>query len=79
VPRGPRVGVVGEVLYLPGRDDVVLRAGVIASFAIDDHLEALGLLVVPVLSPDSIGIAGGDFAELGIRYRWATGQGATSR
>jgi len=69
-----RVGVVGEVLDLPGRNDVVVRAGVIASFALNDHLEALGLLVIPVGSPDSIGIAGGDFAELGIRYRWATGQ-----
>jgi hypothetical protein len=68
-----RVGVVGEVLELPGRDERVYRAGIVASFAIDDHLEALGLLVVPVWGPDSIGIAGGDFGELGIRYRWATG------
>jgi hypothetical protein len=52
------------------------RAGVIASFAIDDHLEALGLLVLPVYGPDSIGIAGGDFGELGLRYRWASGQGS---
>jgi hypothetical protein len=67
-----RVGVVGEVLDLPGRNEQVYRAGLVASFAIDDHLEALGLLVVPVWGPDSIGIAGGDFGELGIRYRWAT-------
>jgi hypothetical protein len=70
-----RAGLVGEVLDLPGRDALVYRAGVIASFAIDDHLEAVGLLVIPVASPDSIGIAGGDFGELGLRYRWATGQG----
>ncbi len=76
-PEGAaRVGVVGELLDLPGRGDLVFRAGVVASFTIDDHLEALGLLVIPVASPDSIGIAGGDFAELGIRYRWATGQRA---
>jgi hypothetical protein len=68
-----KVGVVGEVLELPRRHDQVWRAGVVASFAIDDHLEALGLLVLPVASPDSIGIAGGDFGELGLRYRWATG------
>lgn len=70
-----RVGVVGEVLDLPDRHDFVVRVGMIASFAIDDHLEALGLLVIPVASPDSIGIAGGDFGELGLRYRWATGEG----
>jgi hypothetical protein len=70
-----RVGLVGEVLDLPARSDFVYRAGVVASFGIDDHFEALGLLVVPVSSPDSLGIAGGDFGELGIRYRWATGHG----
>ncbi len=69
-----RVGAVGEVLDLPGRREIVFRAGIVASFAIDDHLEALGLLIIPVASPDSIGIAGGDFGELGLRYRWATGQ-----
>jgi hypothetical protein len=70
-----KVGVVGEVLELPDRHAQVWRAGVVASFAIDDHLEALALLVLPVASPDSIGIAGGDFGELGLRYRWATGPG----
>jgi hypothetical protein len=68
-----RVGLVAEVLDLPGRSELLYRGGVVASFAIDDHLEALGLLVVPIWSRDSLGIAGGDFAELGIRYRWATG------
>jgi hypothetical protein len=70
-----RVGLVGEVLDLPARSDFVYRAGVVASFGIDDHFEAIGLLVFPVSSPDSLGIAGGDFGELGIRYRWATGHG----
>jgi hypothetical protein len=70
-----RVGLVGEVLDLPARNDLVYRAGMVASFGIDDHFEALGLLVIPVSSPDSLGIAGGDFGELGIRYRWATGHG----
>jgi hypothetical protein len=69
-----RVGAVGEVLDLPDRHALVYRAGIVASFAIDEHLEALGLLIIPVASPDSIGIAGGDFGELGLRYRWATGQ-----
>jgi len=67
-----KVGVVGEVLELPDRHAEVWRAGLIASFAISDQLEAVGLLVLPVASPDSIGIAGGDYGELGLRYRWAT-------
>ena len=65
-------GVVAEVLLLPRREAFVFRAGLVASFAIDEHLEALALLVVPVVSPDSIGILGGDYGELGLRYRWAT-------
>jgi hypothetical protein len=68
-----RVGLVAEVLDLPGRNELLYRGGVIASFGFDDHLEALGLLVFPIISRDSLGIAGGDFAELGLRYRWATG------
>jgi hypothetical protein len=67
------VGVVGEVLGLPGRHEHVYRAGVVASFAVTRQLEALFTLVLPILSPDSIGIAGGDIAQLGIRFRWATG------
>lgn len=70
-----RVGLVAEVLDLPGRDELLYRGGIVASFGIDDHLEALGILVVPIASRDSLGIAGGDFGELGIRYRWATGHG----
>jgi hypothetical protein len=72
-----RVGVVGEVLDLPGgRKELEYRAGMVASFSIDDHFEAIGLLVVPVFGVDSLGIAGGDFGELGIRYRWASGHGS---
>jgi hypothetical protein len=67
-----RVGLVGEALDLPGRREVVFRAGVVAGFTIDDHLEALGLLLVPVAGVDSLGIAAGDYGEFGIRYRWAT-------
>ncbi len=66
------VGLVAEVLALPRRDDLVFRAGAVASFTIDEHLEALALLVIPVAGPDSIGISGGDYGELGLRYRWAT-------
>jgi hypothetical protein len=69
-----RIGLVAEALDLPGRSAIVYRGGLIGSFVIDDHLEAIALLVLPVYSPDSIGIAGGDYGELGLRYRWATGQ-----
>ncbi|MGZ3423820.1 MAG: hypothetical protein ACXWUG_20210 [Polyangiales bacterium] len=71
------LGVVGEVLGLPQRglpgSDYVWRAGFISSFVVSEHLEALFSLVFPVWGPDTIGIAGGDIAEFGLRYRWATG------
>ena len=66
------VGVVGEVLGLPGRDAHVIRAGLLGRFAVSRSVEAIGLFVPPIHSPDSIGIAGGDFAELGVRWRWAS-------
>ncbi|MEO7096592.1 MAG: hypothetical protein ABI175_25260 [Polyangiales bacterium] len=70
-------GLVAEMLYLPGRHDYVIRAGFIGTFVISDHLEALISLVPPIKSPDSLGAAGGDFGQLGIRYRFATGEPST--
>jgi hypothetical protein len=71
------VGAVGEVLGLPQRglpgSAYVWRAGMIGTFSISEHLEALLSIVIPVVGPDTIGIAGGDLAEFGLRYRWATG------
>ena len=67
------VGVVAEMLGSPGRGPTV-RAGIIGSAALSDHVEVLGWLVPPIIGPDTIGIAGGDFGQLGIRYRAATGQ-----
>ena len=67
-----RVGPVVDVLGVPGRSEHVVRAGIIGSAVLSDHVEVLGSLVPPILSPDSIGIAGGDFAQLGVRYRWAS-------
>jgi len=67
------VGVVGEVIEIPDRKAQAYRAGLVATFKIDDHLDAVGRIVVPITGPDSIGFAGADYSELGIRYRWATG------
>jgi hypothetical protein len=35
-------------------------------------LEVRGTFVPTVASPDRIGLVGGDFTELGLRWRWAT-------
>ncbi|HEX6766535.1 MAG TPA: hypothetical protein VF103_13675 [Polyangiaceae bacterium] len=68
-----RVGIAGDVIGLPGRDEFVVRAGFLGSVSISAELEAQVSLIPVLVSPDSLGIAGGDFGQLGIRYRFATG------
>ena len=36
------------------------------------RVEVRGSFVVSLISPDRFGLVGGDFTELGVRYRWAT-------
>ncbi len=63
-----------DVLGNPSRGAAMLRAGFLATYLINKHLEVRGAFVPSILSPDGLGIAlGGDFTELGLRYRWATG------
>jgi hypothetical protein len=74
LPEGnAHIGLVGEVIEIVDRKAQVYRAGVVATFDIDDHFQAVGTLLVPVYGPDSLGLAGADYTELGIRYRWASG------
>jgi hypothetical protein len=68
-----RAGIVGEVIEIPNRGDQVVRAGIVASFDIDDHLQVVATVLAPVYGPDSLGLAGADYTELGLRYRWASG------
>jgi hypothetical protein len=68
-----RLGPAGDLIGLPEREEFVVRAGVVASVAIDAHLEAQASLVPVIVSPDTLGLAGADFGQLGVRFRWATG------
>jgi hypothetical protein len=49
-----------------------LRVGPIVRVGLSRRVEVRGSFVVTVMSPDAIGLVGGDFTELGVRYRWAT-------
>ncbi len=61
-----------EVVHLVEREDFVLRVGLRAGVRMWDDLE-LRLFAMPALvSPDSLGAAGGDTFLLGLRYLWAT-------
>jgi hypothetical protein len=66
------LGPAFEALYVPSRTATTLRAGLLLRIVVSRSVEVRGSFVPAVVSPDSIGIVGGDFSELGLRYRWAT-------
>jgi hypothetical protein len=68
-----RVGIAGDVIALPGRDELVIRGGLLGSVLVSADLEAQASFIPVLLSPDSLGLSGGDFGQLGVRFRWATG------
>jgi hypothetical protein len=64
---------VVDVLDIPKRDDsVTVRAGPLLRMVLSRRVEVRGSFVVTLSSPDRLGLVGGDFTELGVRYRWAT-------
>ncbi|HEX6277715.1 MAG TPA: hypothetical protein VFZ53_31955, partial [Polyangiaceae bacterium] len=65
-----RAGAVAEVLGLPGRRELVVRAGILGSVSISAELQAQVTLIPVLVSPDRLGLAGGDFGQLGVRYTW---------
>jgi hypothetical protein len=67
------VGLVADFLHVPKRDDSrTVRAGPVLRVGLSRHFEVRGSFVVTVVSPDSLGLVGGDFTELGVRWRTAT-------
>lgn len=67
------VGLVGDFLNVPKREgDTTVRAGPVMRIVLSRHFEVRGSFVVTVVSPDRLGLIGGDFTELGVRYRFAT-------
>lgn len=71
--RQHSLGVVADVLDVPKRDDsLTIRVGPVVRIVLSRRVEVRGSFVPTIVSPDHIGIIGGDFTELGFRYRWAT-------
>lgn len=67
------LGIVADMLAVPRREDsITLRVGPIMRFVLSRRVELRGSFVVTVSSPDRIGLVGGDFTELGVRYLWAS-------
>ena len=67
------VGPVVDVLDVPNRDHATtVRAGPVMRITLSRHFDVRGSFVTTVYSPDHLGLVGGDFTELGVRYRLAT-------
>lgn len=72
-PSTLRVGGVFEGIYNPAREMVNLRVGPAVAVSLTHHLEAVGVAAFSVYNPDEIGLAGADLGQIGLRYRWASG------
>ena len=68
-----RLGAAVEVIHLVDRVGAVVRAGPLFSVALTHHLEASAAIMIVAYSPDSLGLVGADLGQIGLRYRWATG------
>ena len=68
-----KIGGAVEVLHVPNRDALLLRAGPLVSAELTHHLEVIGAIMLVAASPDSLGVVGADLGQLGLRYRWASG------
>ena len=67
------LGPAVDVLDVPGRDDSkTVRFGPILRMQLSRRVDVRGSFVATIISPDRIGLVGGDFTELGLRYRWAS-------
>jgi hypothetical protein len=66
-------GPVADVLNIPERDDSrTVRFGPVLRIQLSRHFDVRGSFVTTISSPDRLGLVGGDFTELGVRYRTAT-------
>ncbi len=71
--RQHSLGLVADFVDVPKRDDSkTMRLGPVVRVVLSRRVEIRGSFVATVVSPDHIGLVGGDFTELGFRYRWAT-------
>lgn len=67
------IGIVADVLHVPRRhDSTTVRVGPVIRIVLSRHVDIRGSFVPTIMSPDNLGLAGGDFTELGFRYRWAS-------
>lgn len=67
------VGGAVELIGVPQRDATFVRLGPVVTVSLTHHLQATGAAGFVVAGRDHIGLAGADLGQIGLRYRWATG------
>jgi hypothetical protein len=68
-----KIGGAAELLHVPYRNALLVRAGPLVSAELTHHLEVIGAIMIVAASPDQLGVVGADLGQLGLRYRWASG------
>ncbi len=66
------IGPAVDVLGVPTRDELLVRAGFVTRIVFNKALEVRGSFVPTLVSRDRLGLITSDFTELGLRWRWAT-------
>lgn len=67
------IGPAVDLLDVPKRENSrTVRVGPILRMQLSRRVDVRGSFIFTVFSPDRIGLRGGDFTELGLRYRWAS-------
>lgn len=70
--RQASIGPAIDVLEIPERRSVVMRAGILTRFVLSRSFELRGTFMPRIISQDALGLLESDFTELGLRWRWAT-------
>jgi hypothetical protein len=68
-----KLGAAAEVIHVPLRSLIVVRAGPLVSVGLTHHLEVNGGIMIVAASRDDIGLPAADTAQLGLVYKWASG------
>ncbi len=68
-----KLGAAAEMIHVPLRSMIVVRAGPLVSVGLTHHLEVNGGLMIVAASRDDIGLPAADVGQLALIYKWATG------
>ncbi len=68
-----RIGFIAEAIGVPKRELVVLRGGITLRINVSRTVQVRATWIPVLAGRDELGILGGDFGLLGMRYRFATG------